>query len=125
MRIQEAMKKIVAVEDNLSLKQAAKLMSEKDIGSLVFLKNDEIEGIVTEKDIKDNVSNLNIKISNFKPSAIITIDLNESLEEAAEIMAQNKIKRLPVTENGKLVGIITATDIICHSEDISEDFFFD
>jgi CBS domain-containing protein len=125
MKIYEIMKKIVAVEENMSLKQAAKLMSEKDIGSLVLLKNDNIQGIVTEKDIKDNINNLDMKISKFKPAKIITIDQNESLEEAAEIMAKHKIKRLPVTENGKLSGIITATDIICHSEEISEDFFFD
>jgi CBS domain-containing protein len=125
MKISEIMNKIVAVEDNLSLKEAAKIMSDKDIGSLIFLKDDEVAGIVTEKDIKDNVNNLGIKISSFKPAQVITIEQSESLEEAAEVMAKNKIKRLPVTDEGKLVGIITATDIICHSDEISEDFFFD
>ena len=45
---------------------------------------------------------------------IITIDCNDNLEDAAEIMARNKIKRLPVVSKNELVGIITASDLVAH-----------
>lgn len=56
---------------------------------------------------------------------IVTIGHNESIDNAALIMSEHKIKRLPVLENDKLVGIITATDIIANSDILNEDFLFD
>jgi len=125
MKVKEIMNKVVAIENNISLREAAKIMSNKNIGSLVILKNDNIAGIITERDIVDNASNLDKKVSSFIKGDIITIDEDESLETAATIMSKNKIKRLPVTKKGKLVGIITSTDILANSDEIDADFFID
>jgi len=125
MKVKEIMNKVVAIENNISLREAAKIMSNKNIGSLVILKNDNIAGIITERDIVDNASNLDKKVSSFIKGKIITVDEDESLETAATIMSKNKIKRLPVTSKGKLVGIITSTDILANSDEIDADFFID
>jgi CBS domain-containing protein len=125
MKVKEIMNKVVAIEHNISLREAAKIMSNRNIGSLVILKNDNIVGIITERDIVDNASSLEKKVSSLIKEKIVTISENESLDNAALLMSKHKIKRLPVVCNGKLMGIITATNLLANSEEIEEDFFFD
>ena len=125
MKVNEIMNKVMAVDSDINLKQAAKILSDKNIGSIVVLKKDKILGIVTERDIIDNISSLGKKISSIMTKVVVTIDHNESLDNAALMMAQSKIKRLPVVDKEKLVGIVTATDIIANSDILNEDFFFD
>ena len=126
MKVEEVMNKAVAVDHNITLKDAAKLMSDKNIGSLIAVKGDKILGILTERDIMNNISNLGAKISTVMARKVITIDKEEDIDEAALLMTKNKIRRLPVVDdNRRLVGIITSTDLIAHSEDISEEFLFD
>jgi CBS domain-containing protein len=125
MKVKEAMNKVVTIDHDLSLKEAAKIMSDKNIGSLVITKKDEILGIITENDIVKNAANLDKKISSAMSKNIISIDQEESLDLASTLMAENKIKRLPVTHGDKLAGIITATDLIANSEELEEDFIFD
>ncbi len=125
MRVKEIMNKALGVNHDISLKEAAKIMSDKNIGSLVVVKGEDIYGIVTEHDITKNADNLLKKISNTMTKNVLTIQENEDIEEAAEIMSKNKIKRLPVVnEDGKLTGIITVTDLIAHAEELGEDFLF-
>jgi CBS domain-containing protein len=57
---------------------------------------------------------------------VITISQSENLDVAALLMSKNKIRRLPVIANdGELVGLITSTDLIAHSEDLNDEFLFD
>lgn len=125
MKVKEIMNKVIAIDSDISLKEAAKIMSKKNIGSLVVLKGSKVVGIITEKDIIDNVSNLNKKVYSVMKKNVYVIEADSTLEEAARIMAQKKVRRLPVVENGKLVGIITSTDLIANSEEIEENFFID
>ena len=117
MKISRVMHKVIVVDKDITLKQAAKLMSKKKIGSLILIdKNCEIIGILTERDVLKNVDNLNKKISSVMVRKVVVIDINEEIEDAAKIMSRYKIKRLPVIENGKLSGIVTATDIIANTD---------
>jgi CBS domain-containing protein len=125
MRVKEVMNKVVVIDSNISLRAAAKIMSDKNIGSLIILNKDNILGIITEKDIVDNASNLDKKVTSIKQRRIITVEQDESLDTVAIIMSKNKIKRLPVMRDGKLTGIITATDLLANSEELDEDFFID
>lgn len=125
MRVDEVMNKAIAVEYDLSLKKAAKIMSKQNIGSLIVLKKDKIVGILTDTDIIRHIGSLNKKVSSVMAKKVVTIDIGESIDNASLIMAKNKIKRLPVLEKGKLIGIITATDIVANSDLLNEDFLFD
>lgn len=125
MKVSEVMNKAFVVEDEISLKQAAKIMSDKGIGSLVVMKKDKIMGVVTERDILKGVNNLGGKVSQIMSKGVVTIDRNDTIDNAALLMAKNKIKRLPVLKGGTLVGIITATDILANSESINEEFLLD
>ena len=121
------MNNAVAIEQDISLKQAAKIMSDKNIGSLVVVKGKNISGILTEKDILKNISDLDKKIHSAMSKNVITINENVDIDEAAMLMSKNKIRRLPVVdhETGRLIGIVTSTDLVAHSEEISDEFLFD
>jgi len=125
MTIAKIMKKVIVADENISGRMAAKIMSEKEIGSLVIFKDGKILGIITERDVLRNLSKLDSPVKAIMTKKVITVDSKEEIDIAAELMATNKIKRLPVLEKGKLVGIITATDIIANAEEINEDFFFE
>ncbi|MDP1729327.1 MAG: CBS domain-containing protein [archaeon] len=126
MKIKEIMNRAMAVESDISLKDAAKIMSDKNIGSIVIIKNGKLSGIITESDIIKNVCNLNKKISSVMSKNVVTINENEELNEVATLMKKNSIKRLPViSENGKIVGIVTSTDLIANSDELNEDFLLD
>ena len=56
---------------------------------------------------------------------VVTIEQEENIDFAAREMRENKIKRLPVVKNSKLVGIVTATDLIANSDELNENFFFE
>ncbi len=125
MQVKKVMNKAVVIDHDMNLKEAAQIMSNRNIGSLIVLKGNKIAGIITEKDIMDNISSLNKKVSEAMNKNVVTIEKDESLDNAATLMAEKKVKRLPVTDKASLVGIITATDIIANSDILNETFFFE
>lgn len=125
MKVKEVMKRAVVVENDINLKEAARVMAAKDIGSLVIMSKDKIIGILTDADIMRNIDKLDNKISKIMSKNVITVKENDSLDDAALLMSEKKIKRLPVLRREQLVGIITATDILANSEELNEQFFFD
>jgi CBS domain-containing protein len=125
MRVSEIMNKAIAIDHDVSVREAAKIMSNRNIGSLIVLKKNKIVGIMTERDIMKNISSLGKRIVSVMSKSVITIDQGESIDNAALVMTEKKIKRLPVIDKGKLIGIITATDIVANSDILNEDFLFD
>jgi signal-transduction protein with cAMP-binding, CBS, and nucleotidyltransferase domain len=106
----------IGLEDNAQ--EAARKMKHKNVSSLVVVdKNDQAVGIVTERDIvrevcvQDASSNQHI-IKNIMSSPIVTIDPNSSVETAANVMMQNKVRHLVIVNEKKTVGIITATNFV-------------
>ena len=124
MKVKDIMKKIMAVDD-VSLKQAAKIMAEKKVGSLVVMEDDKIEGIITERDVLKNVDRLQSKVSKIMTNKVITISQDASIDEAARLMRDNCIKRIPVMKGEVIMGIVTATDVIANSDALNENFLFD
>jgi len=125
MRIKEIMKETLTISSKISIKDAAKEMADNEIGSLVVVEANKVVGILTEGDIIRNISNLKEKISEIMSEQVVSIDEDENIDDAAELMAKNKIKHLPVTNGEEIVGIITTSDLIKHCEDLNEDFFLD
>lgn len=127
MLVKEAMKKDVkTIRPSDTVKDAAVLMNENRIGSLVVVSGTgAVTGIVTERDILIDVvatgkNAVDVKVEDIMTKELITISPEKSLEDAADLMTKNKIKKLPVIEGGKLVGIITATDLICYEKRLIE-----
>jgi len=124
MLIKEIMKRPFVVDKDISLKEASKIMKEKKIGSLIFVSGSEIKGIVTEGDLTRDFGKQE-RISQIMNPKVLVIESEETVDRAVEIMKENKIKRLPVLEHGKLVGIITSTEIIANFEELEEEFIFE
>ena len=124
MKVSEIMNKAVVIDCDMALKDAALIMSRMGIGCLTFLKDKKIKGIITERDILKNISNPKKKVSSVMTKKVIVADINDYLETIISIMASHRIKKLLIMEKEKLVGIVTATDIISHSNLLHEDMFF-
>lgn len=125
MLVKEIMNKVVAIDFDTNLKQAAKIMASKNIGSLVVVKGDKILGIITENDFVKHADNMNQKVSSVMSKKVVTIEEDDEIDYAADIMTKNKIKRIPVVKDEKLTGIITSSDLVAHSEDLNEDFLIE
>lgn len=91
-------------------------MRKKEIGSVLVKAHSKKWGMVTERDILNKVVAEDIKPAKIAVKEIMTdlrctIDADSPLEDATEIFAREKIRRLPVTEKEKIVGIITSRDV--------------
>ena len=124
MKVSDIMNKVVVIDSDMTLKQAASVMSLKGIGCLVFFKNKKIKGIVTERDILNNISKPGDKVSSVMTKKVIVVDISEDLEKVISVMADHKIKKILIVEDKNLMGIVTSTDIISHSSLLHEDMFF-
>lgn len=124
MMVKDLMKRPYVVDKDVALAEAAKIMSSKNIGSLIFVSGNKIKGIVTERDLIKNFSK-HEKISQIMSSKVIVTNPDETIDRAADIMRKKGIKRLPVVQDAKLVGIITLTDIMANFEAFEGEFFFE
>jgi CBS domain-containing protein len=114
-------KKLEKIKLSASAQEAAKTMTEGNVSSLVVTDmNDKAIGIVTEQNlvrrvVANDVSSGKVNIQKIMFSPPVTIDANSSVEVAADIMIENKVKHLLVVENedlNKPLGIITTNDFV-------------
>jgi len=111
-------KNFVHLKPNASLMDCAKTMIKKRVGSILLKENENIKGIITEKDIvwaltKKGVKNFEeITAQDLATKKVITIKPESTLQEAIEKMTNKKIRRLPVVANKKIIGYITLKDIL-------------
>ena len=109
-------KNVITVEESASIKNAATKMAEANVGSIVVTKNNESIGIVTERDFVQRYAAKGISLSSLVRDimtlSLITIDPNDTIWEAAELMKTHNIHKLPVIKDKKIVGIITNSDLV-------------
>ncbi len=108
-------KALISVDPSTTVFQVAKMM-EQGIGAILIKKDGIPAGIVTDRDyaIKIAVNNIamDTPIEQVASFPLITIGGGETLRNAAVQMSEKKIRKLAVTENGSIVGIITSTDLV-------------
>lgn len=116
-RVEDYMtKEVVFVNLTESLQLAAAKMAERDIGSVVIVQEGKPIGIVTERDFVRRVAALGkdpraLTVTDVMSTPLVTVGPECDINTAAKIMTDNNIKRLPVVEGERLVGIITSFDI--------------
>jgi len=107
---------LISVNPATTAFQIAKMMEQGEIGAIIVKKNEIPVGIITDRDfaIKVTANNLSfdIPVEKIMSSPLITINHDESISSAAKIMSSKKIRKLAISENGKIIGIITSTDIV-------------
>ena len=96
--------------------QITKMMEQGGIRAILIQYNDNPVGIVTDRDFATRVSANNLpfdtSVEKIMSSPLITINHDEPISAVAERMTDKKIRKLAVTENGKVIGIITSTDLV-------------
>ncbi|MDZ7688708.1 MAG: CBS domain-containing protein [Halobacteriales archaeon] len=105
---------VTTVQPDDTAREVARVILEDETGSVV-VETDTPLGIVAEYDlikmVADDRDPNKTTASDIMSEGLITIEGSETVEEAARVMKENDIKKLPVTYGGALVGIVTATDI--------------
>ena len=107
---------LISVNISTTALQIAKMMEQGGIGAIIVKENDTPKGIVTDRDFATKIAANNLSLDTpaekIMSSPLITINHNEPISSAAERMTSKKIRKLAVTENGKIIGLITSTDLV-------------
>jgi len=119
MLVKDIMTRNVATaRPDTSLREAAEIMADNHIGCLVVKTDGKINGIITDRDVllavadEKNKNLGSLKVKDIMTNYVITIHSANPVEKAVRLMIENRIKKLPVVDNDRLVGIITMSDII-------------
>jgi CBS domain-containing protein len=114
-----------AIEPSTSVQEAAKLMRDQDVGPIPIVESGLVAGILTDRDIV-----LRVVAEGKDPSStsagevasrdLVTVDPEQTLDEALRLMAKHQVRRLPVCEeDGRLVGIVAQADVALQADDRS------
>jgi len=117
--------KVLTAGPKTTVARAAKIMSERGVGSIIIVKSKKPVGILTERDLLMKVVATDMRaskvlVSKVMSSPVLTIGPEADVADAARTMVRNKIRRLPVIDRGRLIGIVTASDITAVSPDLIE-----
>ena len=117
LRVEDVMiTEVITIDENASVKDAANIMNKYEIGSLIAVRKGKAIGIITERDllkrvIVDAKNAKKTKVSEAMSSPLEVIAAGTDLEEAIRLMFQKKIKKLPVVDKRRLIGLVSLTDI--------------
>lgn len=114
MNLEHIMNKDLICKDiSTNVDEISKTMKENDIGIIIIKENSNIVGVLTDRDIVTKIiSNNDTKIESYITKNLITVDKNENPTNVLNLMKKHKIKRILVTDNNKIVGIISLSDIL-------------
>ena len=109
-------KAIISVNTKTTVLQVAKMMENGGIGAVLVKKDGHLSGIITDRDYATKIVSHNLSsdtpVEQIMSSPLITINCDESISAAAKRMTSKKIRKLAVTDNGKIIGLITSTDLV-------------
>ena len=107
---------LTTLDASTSIKDAAKLMDKNNIGCIIVTKNQLPIGILTERDFVKRIAAKEkpstTSLEEVMSSPLIKVKPDETVWEAAQIMKTNNIHKLPVKKDNKIIGIVTATDLV-------------
>ncbi|MFC2162217.1 CBS domain-containing protein [Candidatus Altiarchaeota archaeon] len=111
-----ASKPVTVTSGDATIAEASQVMAKHNIGSIVVVDEGEIRGILTERDILKKIvaksmDSAKVKVKEVMNDKVTTIKPGVTIHQAAKMIEEEHIRRLPIVDNGKLVGIITQTDI--------------
>ena len=117
LRVEDVMvKDVIKINEDVTIKEAAGLMNKYEIGCLIAVKKGKVSGILTERDLLKRVvaeskDASKLRVRDVMTSPLIVADPKMDLGEAVKLMFERKIKKLPVVEDKRLIGLVSLTDI--------------
>lgn len=110
-------REFVAVDPQLSVLDAIKLMAEKSVGSLLVMTDGKLNGIITERDyarkviVKGRFSK-STRVAEIMTTEVLTTTLDQTVNQCMELMTDGRFRHLPVLDNDAVVGIISIGDLV-------------
>jgi CBS domain-containing protein len=109
-------------EPQASVVDAAKVMAQEDVGSIPTVEGDRLVGVVTDRDIVIRVvaegrEPQSVTVGDVASRDLVTVSPDDDLDRALELMAENQVRRLPVVDGDKLVGIVAQRDVALQGAD--------
>jgi len=126
MPIHEVMRyTTTSIDSEASVFRAAEKMCRDEVGSCIVLQNNVPVGIITEQDINCKVVAKNFKpdkvyVSKVMSTPLITINSKSTVGDAAHMMVKNTVRRLPVVDKDKVIGIVTVRDLLSVATEMNE-----
>ncbi len=109
-------KSLISADSSTTVFQVANLMEKGGIGAIIVKKDNIPAGIITDRDFAIKITTqklpLDTAIDKVASYPLATINLNESILDAANMMSSKKIRKLAVVNDDKVIGIITSTDLV-------------
>lgn len=125
-------KSVVSVDASMTINEAAKMMEDAKVGAVIVMENNTPVGIVTDRDFAVKVAahayQVSSPVKQIMSSPLFSINSDESVRTAADLMHDRGIRKLPVIDDENVVGMITATDIVnllavCVEDDMRDMYF--
>jgi len=116
-RVKDAMtSEVKTAAPSQSLTDAAMLMKQEDVGSIPVVDGERLVGVVTDRDIvvrgiADGSDPHAIQVGDIASRDVVTVRPDDDLDEALRLMAQHQVRRLPVVDDGQLVGVVATADV--------------
>lgn len=117
MKIGDIMTRDVrTIDRNSTVEQAARMMKELNVGSIPVTENGNVIGIITDRDVvlrnvADGRTAADTRVEEVMSKTVVTATPDMDVHRAADLMAQNQIRRLPIVENDRMVGIVSIGDL--------------
>ena len=109
-------KQVVSIDSALTIKDAAKIMEDSGVGCLVVTEKNLPVGIMTERDFVTRVTSAgkpsSTSVRKVMSSPLISIGPDENVKKLAEMIKDKDIHKIPVVEDNRLIGIVSATDLV-------------
>ena len=109
-------KTLISVNPMTTALQIAKMMEQGGIGAVFVKENENLVGIITDRDFATKIAANNLPfdtpVQKIMSSPLITINHDKPISAAAEMMTSKKIRKLAVSDNGNIIGLITSTDLV-------------
>lgn len=115
--LKEKGREVWVISPHATILKALGLMAEKDVGALVVVEDDQIIGIISERDYARKIalrgkSSVNTPVKEIMTNKVYYVSRKATIQECLVLMTQQSIRHLPVIDNEKLVGIITIGDVV-------------
>lgn len=120
--------KVITVTQDMTVREAAKLMNIHRVGGVPVCEGGALVGLLTERDIMMRVTALDKVPSSLKVKQVMQSPLKaigekfEDLSSLARKMSKHDISKIPIVDNGKLIGIVTNKDVVAHAPDLLDTF---
>ena len=117
IRVKDIMSKgVMSVDAEMNVNEAAKMMEDGKVGAIIVMENNSPIGIVTDLDfavkIVAHAYPITTSVKKIMSSPLIGVDPEESVWTVADLMYTRKVRKIPVIEEDKVIGIVTATDLV-------------